>query len=304
MSKILVRKKLLKATPLILLMGLIPLTAWAQSQEREAVRKHITSLFDGMRTADTTLIRSLIHPAANLLSSGINDKNQPAILRGGGVEAWLKGVASAPKGSLDEQLDYIDIRIDADRMATAWTPYRFYRNGLFSHCGVNAFQLAKEGERWFITSIIDTRSRSNCDSLQTNWQQKTEMKLNKKLDQWHSDAATGRYAAYFEAMTETSIFIGTDALEVWDKERFMAFTKPHFEDGAGWDFTSTRRAWYFSQNKEVVWFDEDLHTWMGVCRGSGVFEKTDLGWKLSHYVLSMTIPNERVNDVLGLIKTE
>jgi hypothetical protein len=130
------------------------------------------------------------------------------------------------------------------------------------------------------------------------------MVLNEKLDQWHSDAATGSYDSYFETMTNASIFIGTDASEVWDKESFKEFTKPHFEDGKGWDFTSKRRAWYFSKNKEVAWFDEELDTWMGICRGSGVFEKTDSGWKLAHYVLSMTIPNERVNDVLGLIKNE
>lgn len=274
----------------------------AQNIEKMAVKNHILKLFDGMRSADTTLIRSLIHPNATLLSSSEDKEGQPSILQGGGVNAWLKGVASAPKGSLDEQLDYIDIRIDSDRMATAWTPYRFYRAGTFSHCGVNSFQLAKDGDTWFITSIIDTRNRNGCDSSTLSWKEKTIQTLDKKLDLWHSDAATGNFDSYFNAMTEKSIFIGTDETEVWDKKTFMEFTEPHFADGEGWVFTSKRRSWHFSSNYHTAWFDEELDTWMGVCRGSGVYVWENNEWMLAHYVLSMTIPNTKVNDVLDLLK--
>jgi hypothetical protein len=48
-------------------------------------------------------------------------------------------------------------------MAAAWTPYRFYRNGEFSHCGVNSFQLVKMAEGWKIVYIIDTRRKEPCE---------------------------------------------------------------------------------------------------------------------------------------------
>lgn len=274
------------------------------TNEVEAVRKVITTLFEGMRGSDTTIIRELIYPKAQLMTSAENISGVPLIVQGGGLKAWLEGVAAAPVRSLDEQLDYIDIMISSDRMATAWTPYRFYLNGKLSHCGVNSFQLAKNENRWFITSIIDTRNKKECDDSKADWNEKTISSLNAKLDQWHADAATGNFDQYFGAMTEASVFIGTDETEVWDKKTFMEFSQPHFEDGKGWDFSSKRRSWYFSKDKQIAWFDEELDTWMGVCRGSGVFEQTNDGWKLAHYVLSMTVPNEKVNDVISLIKNE
>ena len=65
-------------------------------------------------------------------------------------------------GDLDERLTAIDIRIDGD-MATAWTPYKFYYKGNFSHCGVNALQLIKTAAGWKIWSIIDTRRKEGCE---------------------------------------------------------------------------------------------------------------------------------------------
>jgi hypothetical protein len=41
-------------------------------------------------------------------------------------------------------------------IATVWTPYDFYRDGEFSHCGVDAFHLVKTGEGWRIAAIMYT----------------------------------------------------------------------------------------------------------------------------------------------------
>jgi hypothetical protein len=41
---------------------------------------------------------------------------------------------------------------------------------------------------------------------------------------------------------------------------------------------------------------------MLLCRGSGVLKKVNGEWKISHYVLSITIPNDEVNPVIALKK--
>jgi len=41
---------------------------------------------------------------------------------------------------------------------------------------------------------------------------------------------------------------------------------------------------------------------MGVSRGSGVLSKTEGVWKIEHYVLSVTIPNENITEVIALNK--
>jgi len=120
------------------------------------------------------------------------------------------------------------------------------------------------------------------------------------LNQWHLDAAEANYESYFAALDSSSIFIGTDALENWDKKAFQAFAKPHFDKGQAWDFKTLERNIYVGQNATTAWFDELLDTWMGTCRGSGVLEKSKGQWKLKHYVLSLTIPNDDIKAVKAI----
>ena len=54
------------------------------------------------------------------------------------------------------------IEIDAD-LATVWTPYQFYYQEKFSHCGVNTFTLVRQKGEWKINYIIDTRRKDNCN---------------------------------------------------------------------------------------------------------------------------------------------
>ena len=59
----------------------------------------------------------------------------------------------------------------------------------------------------------------------------------------------------------------------------------------------------FSKNNKTAWFDELLETDLGICRGSGVLTLTKEGWKIQHYVLSITIPNENVSEIKKLNET-
>lgn len=120
------------------------------------------------------------------------------------------------------------------------------------------------------------------------------------LDNWHKAAAEAKFDSYFNALDEESIFIGTDATENWNKKQFMDFAKPYFDKGKAWSFTAIERNIYFSKDKKTVWFDELLNTQMKICRGSGVLIKVGKEWKIKHYVLSMTIPNDNVNEVVKI----
>ena len=54
---------------------------------------------------------------------------------------------------------------------------------------------------------------------------------------------------------------------------------------------------------KYAWFDELLDTQMKICRGSGILEKIKGTWKIKQYVLSMTIPNENVDEVVKIKST-
>jgi len=122
------------------------------------------------------------------------------------------------------------------------------------------------------------------------------------LINWHKNAAEANFDAYFNAMSTRSIFIGTDASENWNIEAFKNFSKPHFDKGKAWSFAAIDRNIYIDTEGNIAWFDELLDTWMGICRGSGVLKKTDNYWKIEHYVLSLTTPNDNIEVVKSINK--
>lgn len=147
---------------------------------------------------------------------------------------------------------------------------------------------------------------SSCENKPSNTnelkQASEKEAINTVLDQWHKSASESKYDAYFNAMSNTSIFIGTDASENWSNKDFKVFSKPFFDLGKAWDFKPVKRNIYISADGNFAWFDELLNTWMGVSRGSGVLSKTEGNWKIEHYVLSVTIPNENITEVIALNK--
>ena len=129
----------------------------------------------------------------------------------------------------------------------------------------------------------------------------TVQATNQLLDRWHKAAAEADYDVYFNQMTNSAVFIGTDASENWTKQAFQEYAKPHFDKGKAWTFKVLERNVY--QGESVIWFDELLDTQMGLCRGSGVLRLEDDQWKIAHYVLSVTVPNEEIKGVVTLKQT-
>lgn len=154
-----------------------------------------------------------------------------------------------------------------------------------------------------IISLLCTISFISCQKTRnTNKQTSEDIKhcVNTILNNWHKDAAKAKFNKYFEAMDSTSIFIGTDASENWSKKEFKNFSKPYFDKGKAWDFKPLKRNIYLSKGANIVWFDELLDTWMGICRGSGVLEKSNNQWKIKQYVLSIAIPNDCTKEVVNI----
>ena len=83
-------------------------------------------------------------------------------LKNESIRDFLASMAGLPDTLLIQErlLDY-RIRVDGD-MAHAWTPYEFYVQGKFHHCGVNSFQLFHDGKSWRIIYLVDTRRTGDC----------------------------------------------------------------------------------------------------------------------------------------------
>lgn len=137
-------------------------------------------------------------------------------------------------------------------------------------------------------------------ALMTNAQNTEKQKINEVLDSWHLAAANADFDAYFGKMTKDAVFIGTDAMENWQNEDFRTFSKPYFDKGKAWSFTAVQRNIYLNEDRSFAWFDELLDTQMKICRGSGVLKKVNGQWKIAHYVLSIAVPNENVDELIQI----
>jgi ketosteroid isomerase-like protein len=127
--------------------------------------------------------------------------------------------------------------------------------------------------------------------------------IDRVLDDWHDAAAHSDEDRYFDHMADDAIFLGTDATERWTKSAFRAYAHPHFARGHGWVFRSVRRDVILDPSHRLAWFDEDLHTeGLGPARGSGVLRReADGEWRIVHYNLAITVPNERFAEVHALL---
>ncbi|UNY97943.1 nuclear transport factor 2 family protein [Zhouia spongiae] len=145
---------------LLILLFLTQMVFGQRATDEVAVKETIDKFFAGFHQQDSLLIKETVYtPVMQTIGS---DKEGNTVVKTGTFSDFLKSVVSIPgnKEFKEELLGY-DIKIDGD-MAHAWTPYEFWFNKKFSHCGVNSFQLVKQNDTWKIIYIVDTRRRVGC----------------------------------------------------------------------------------------------------------------------------------------------
>ncbi len=151
-----------------------------------------------------------------------------------------------------------------------------------------------------ISLILSCKATNKTAQISIKDQKKA---INQSLNTWHKAAGEADFKTYFGLMDDQAIFVGTDSAEVWHKQAFMNFSKPYFDKGKAWQFTPINRHIYLDNNhKNMAWFDETLDTWMGICRGSGILVYKNHQWLIKHYVLSLTVPNDKINKVIKILK--
>lgn len=134
----------------------------AQKKESENVKATIIKFFDAFHKQDTIVLKSMVTDKIILQSISIN-KEGKTVLKEDDYNKFIKNIASIPKDkSFEEKLLDFNIQID-ENMANVWTPYEFWYQNEFSHCGVNSFQLMKEDNAWKIIYLVDTRRREGCE---------------------------------------------------------------------------------------------------------------------------------------------
>jgi hypothetical protein len=144
---------------LVLCLGLV---LNAQDSEKEQVKSTIVEFFDAFHKQDTIALKTMVKGNIKLQSISLNREGK-TVLHESDYSQFIKSIASIPKDkTFEEKLLSYSIQVDGN-MANAWTPYEFWFNDNFSHCGVNSFQLIKEEGDWKIIYLVDTRRREGCN---------------------------------------------------------------------------------------------------------------------------------------------
>ena len=131
----------------------------AQSAE-DSVKAVVNNLFRAMKNSDGVLLKSVFADSAILQT--IETKTGKTMVKNEAVAGFIESISKLPVGAADEQVIFDMVKIDA-ALASVWTPYKFYFNGKFSHCGVNSFQLLRLNNECKIQYLIDTRRRAGCE---------------------------------------------------------------------------------------------------------------------------------------------
>jgi hypothetical protein len=145
----------------ILLVWFVHLSAQDDSQSK-SVENAIEAFFEAFHQQDSHKMRLSLGNNPILQTIAKDQEGKP-LVRTETFDILLKSIVSIPDTvKFEEKIKSFDIRIDG-AMANAWTPYEFWLNGAFSHCGVNSFQLFNDGKGWKIIYLIDTRRKEDCD---------------------------------------------------------------------------------------------------------------------------------------------
>lgn len=141
---------------------LIAVTSHLNAQSAEdSVKAVIQQLFTSMRNADSAGVVNCFSER-NILQTIIRDKDGNISAKSELVSNFGRSIAGLQKNAADERIEFETIKIDGP-LASVWTPYKFYFNEKFSHCGVNSFQLLREKNGWKIHFLIDTRRKEPCE---------------------------------------------------------------------------------------------------------------------------------------------
>jgi hypothetical protein len=132
----------------------------AQSAE-DSVKAVVNQLFAAMKGANASMLKDAFADSA-VLQTIRRKQDGTFFVQDEKVSDFVEQIGKAKKDSLDERITFETVKIDGP-LAIAWTPYKFYYAGNFSHCGVNSFQLVRINGRWKIQFLIDTRRRQGCE---------------------------------------------------------------------------------------------------------------------------------------------
>jgi hypothetical protein len=130
----------------------------AETPAREAVLATVQRFFDTMAARDVKGATAVLLPEGRFFSTRV--LSGKPVVRSSTHREYLDRLAGRKEEVL-ERTWQPEVKVRGG-IATVWAPYDFWKDGAFSHCGVDAFDLVETDEGWKIAGGVYTVETEGC----------------------------------------------------------------------------------------------------------------------------------------------
>ena len=152
------KKTITIATTLLSIFLFFPQPTAAQS-DRDEILAVVQRFFDTIASGDTAAGREIILLDGQYFR--LLERDDSLDVRRTTHRQFLENLSGDRQELLERMWD--PTVLQQGPMAVVWTPYDFYIDGEFSHCGVDAFNLIQTSEGWKIAGIMYTVEPTGCE---------------------------------------------------------------------------------------------------------------------------------------------
>jgi hypothetical protein len=143
----------------ITILVLLTTFAFGQQKTEEAIMLPINNMFIALEKGDSALLQTALMNEFSITVLQENDGK--SIFRKSNRQDFLNTVGSPHPEPWHEPIWDVKVQQDGN-FAQVWTSYAFYIGSIFSHCGVDTFQLVKTETGWKIYYLAYTIRKSKC----------------------------------------------------------------------------------------------------------------------------------------------
>jgi ketosteroid isomerase-like protein len=129
--------------------------------ERAAVLASIQSFMDALRAKDTTAMNMHVDSLTRLTLIRPTREGGTRVMVMTAAQ-FIRAVTQPGQPGIDEPIRNPVVHVSGD-LASVWAEYQVRReNNTVSHCGFDAFHLARRDGRWKLLNISDTYQPTGC----------------------------------------------------------------------------------------------------------------------------------------------
>jgi ketosteroid isomerase-like protein len=129
-------------------------------QERDAVLAALQGFMDALRTQDAAAMNQHVDSLTRITLIRPTREGGTRVVVLTAAE-FIRAVTQPGQPAVDEPIRNPVVHVSGD-LATVWAEYQVRRDTTVTHCGFDAFHLARRDGRWKLLNISDTYQQAGC----------------------------------------------------------------------------------------------------------------------------------------------